>query len=517
LIYPLYLPESLPREYTHAENSYLQIATENGLPGVLLLLAAVGTCFTWCAQAIRWAPPDPRFRLLATAVFTGLLASAVHAVVDFVWFVPACISLAILLAACASRLYQLACPRAETTNLPAPKLAWLSRLNLAVAVALAGMWAIATLLPSASASLAWDRYLLADIASQERSRRGGAVGSGEQDELAEAENLNTAAMIEQLLEVVRRDPHSARARARLAAVLVARFEQLQLSSANAMAISQIRDAAIASRFGSAQELRDWLARACGPHSKLLDEAYRQAHRAVRLCPLQGEAYLLLAELAFLTGQDQSAYDAYAAQTLAVRPHDSELLFTIGKQQLLVGHGDEALALWTKAYRSPGKHQSQIIRILAGHLPAAEFVRLFQPDWRTLPLLWKGYRELGQPHDLADILPHAERMITAAADSLPHYTRAALWLALSRMQAEQGKPEAALTSLQNGFAAYPELFEIRYELGCALLAVDRAEEAVFHLRWCQASQPAHPHINAQLGQATRKRMERLARASNPEYR
>ena len=63
-------------------------------------------------------------------------------------------------------------------------------------------------------------------------------------------------------------------------------------------MSQIREAAQLSEFPSLQQLRDWLQLAIGENSRLLYQAYFHARRAVQLCPLQGEAYLYLAEVCF---------------------------------------------------------------------------------------------------------------------------------------------------------------------------------------------------------------------------
>ena len=45
---PIYLSESSPMEFTHAENGYLQIASETGIGGLALLAAGLGLCVAWC-------------------------------------------------------------------------------------------------------------------------------------------------------------------------------------------------------------------------------------------------------------------------------------------------------------------------------------------------------------------------------------------------------------------------------------------------------------------------------------
>ncbi len=104
---PLYLPQRFTKEYTHAENGYLQIASENGIGGIVLLFAALMLCGTWCISGLRRATDPDVVRLLGAAA-AGLAASAVHSMVDFVWYIPACMSITIVLAgcACASRSWR---------------------------------------------------------------------------------------------------------------------------------------------------------------------------------------------------------------------------------------------------------------------------------------------------------------------------------------------------------------------------------------------------------------------------
>ena len=83
-------------------------------------------------------------------------------------------------------------------------------------------------------------------------------------------------------------PADARANLRMAGVCLRQFEHAQLRSENAMGLSQIRDAAVASDFRKTDDLDQWLATAIGENRKYLDQALESAQRALRQCPLQGE-------------------------------------------------------------------------------------------------------------------------------------------------------------------------------------------------------------------------------------
>lgn len=509
-VYPLYLGESTPQEYTHAENGYLQIASEHGLPGLVMLAVGMMSCGWWCWRAFDGARGDQRQTILLGGVAAGLVASAVHSVVDFVWFIPACMAVTVLLAACALRLAQLATPRTQQAEYRAT-LAPITRTNMALATVLAGTWAIATLYPAAKTSFTWDTYLHASQAIS-LAANGRLPADGHRREVSESEELNSAVVLESLAQVVRDYPNSTRAHLRMADALLKRFELLQLSSANAMTIGQIRDAAIASNFPSSHELHDWLRRAFSDSSKLLYMARRHAVRALELCPLEGEAYLFLAELVFLEGRGADAYSAYADQALRVRPDDPSVLFAIGNTYFLASDLEACLPLWARAYRSVGNHRRAIIAIMSQQITAGQFLAAFEPDWSSLPAVWAVFKQTGTIDDLQTILPYAQDRAPHDAAACRPVKASRLWFDLSQMQLEMYDAPAALASLQRAYTIDPDSYVARRHLGRSLLSFDQFEAAETHLRWCLVQRPADASIQRELLQATRGKMQQIARST-----
>ena len=107
--YPTYLADFASVEYTHAESGYIQLLLETGTVGVLLMLAAAAVCGWWCLGAWRKAE-STRESVLAAVLISALVASAVHSIWDFVWYIPACFSITVIYAACLCRLYQMQSP-----------------------------------------------------------------------------------------------------------------------------------------------------------------------------------------------------------------------------------------------------------------------------------------------------------------------------------------------------------------------------------------------------------------------
>ena len=500
-IYPTYLPESLDLHFTHAENGYLQIATENGWLGATLLGCTLLLISSWCWRANRRSkskgPQSKEQLILAGAVTASLAASLVHSLVDFVWYIPACMTLTILLAACVLRLAQLAGNEQQPTS----SVAWppIRRLCMAATVLLAASWAILVASGPGTAATHWNQFRLASAASRARSIT--TLVKNEQQEaetLKEAESL-TQVMIYHLRYTLRSDPSSASAHARLASKYLLLFQQRQINADNSMSVSQIRAAATASRFASAQELRQWLTRAFGKNSQLLYQSHYHARRALQLCPLQGENYLVLSDLCFLQGQSQAAIQAYIDQGLLLRPYDFKVVFAVGEQLSTLGRDDEALAHWQRIFRYRGKHQLRIIQILSRVMPAASFVELFHPDWQTLHYVWKVYRHSGSEQDGQTIANYSTKIAQRDCPEQPAKQAVVVWRTLASMFKDLGNLQGVLHCYQHA----PNQYSVRRELGRTYLQLDLYPQAEPYLRWCLARRPEDTALKAEMIHATKR--------------
>ena len=501
-IYPVYLEASLPFEYTHAESGYLQVATENGWLGAALLLAGLSLCGAWSVSCVLHARSDQE-RLCFGAAAAGLSASVTHSVVDFVWYIPACMSVTIVLAACVMRLSQLA---SAGESAPAgrglPRGRW---LELAAASALLGGWAVHAYAGPGIAAVYWDRYLRLSAANRTATEQQwtALAASRPQPSSATKETLNEA-MLRQLEAAVRWDPKFARAHLRLAAHSMAQFELRQLNRENRMSFSQIRDAAIASRFSTPADLSAWLHAAFGSDVELLRRSQAEARAAITLCPLQGEGYVYLGELCFLDGHGQAVVDAYLQQGLRVRPHDADVLFEVGRQKLLEANVAEALAHWRQCFDDTGPHQLKIVYLLAGQISAMDFLRALEPDWRTLKTIWSRYRRSASPEELQALLDYAADATQREIQQPRGVPAASIWFMQSAMYADVGRSAEALACLERAYACNPSQYIIRYELARALEGAGRYAEAEPHFRWCLARRPADKSLREALVAISKQR-------------
>jgi O-antigen ligase/tetratricopeptide (TPR) repeat protein len=496
-ICPVYLPQYFTKEYTHAENGYLQIVSESGVGGALLLLGAISLVATWCFTAWRRTTDANAIRLLG-ATAAGLAASAVHSAVDFVWYIPACMSLVVVLSGCALRLAQLS----GATEKRAANARVMSRgrwWELAAAALLVGAWAVHTYVGPGVASIYWERYLRASVAHSDlrRARSADLVSATTESELADEAALNES-MLRALQQVVRWDPRFARAHLKLAVRCFARFDIEQRLAENAMSLNQICDAIGKSHFASPVDLHAWLQRAVGQNLAWLHRAAAESRLAAELCPLLGEAYVHLAQLSILDGATPQIAAAYIDQALRVRPHNADVLFEIGRQELAATKLDAALARWQPCLADPGPHQLKIITMLAGYIPASTFVSTFEPDWPIMRTVWSCYRDRGAIGELPTLLAYAaQKTKDHGVESKGGLPPAVVWYWQSQLHADVGRTDEVLACLEQAYKFDPRQYPIRYSLGKTLLAAGRTAQAEPHFRWCLARQPSDKSLSAAL--------------------
>lgn len=545
-VVPLYLEDGPPADYTHAENSYLQLLLETGVPGAVLLAIGMLVLVAACLRAMQsWgdrAPPT-----VVAAVVATLAASAVHAVVDFVWYVPGLTAVVAIVAACAVRLGQLAreqaavhaapvssavlaspdvpqMPSAGTASsasprsvAPATRVAW---GMAAAATAVAATWLSLDRLGPARAGTHWDRYLcLAQRAADDPPRQpspdlvltsetgGQEPADPTDDQLRAAEEAaQLDAILAELEHVVRLDPHHARARLRLSAAYLRRFDALRHQAENPMGVEEIRDAALASRFTSRAELDAWLHRAIGPRRDDLDRAAYHARRGVMLCPLLGEGYLYLAELCFLEGPRAAAKADYVHQALEVRPREGEVLFEAGRQALLAGEFTAGIEYWRRALHQDDRYQRQVIDLLIGRVPLMFFVEQFEPDLAALACMHRRARSLPPGGDYTLFLAHYAAAAEAAATAERDERAAERWMEAYRVYLELDDRARALEAVCRAAEVHPEHFVIRYALGIELLHHGQFAAAEEHFRWCLLQKPSDLMAQKGLRSAVRGRVD-----------
>ncbi len=210
-------------------------------------------------------------------------------------------------------------------------------------------------------------------------------------------------------------------------------------------------------------------------------------------------------LSFLDGANGAAVDAWVDQGLRVRPHDADVLFEVGRQNLIAGDVDSAVSRWKQCFNDTGPHQLKIVYLLAGRIAAAKFLESFQPDWRTLRGVWARYRELGQQSDMDAVLSYAANCAEHETEDDYGLPPAYVWFWQAQFYAEAERPDDALRCLQRAYACGPRHYFVRAALAQALQAAGRFAEAEPHLRWCLARRPDDKNISYALFELSKQRL------------
>ncbi|QDU78642.1 O-Antigen ligase [Polystyrenella longa] len=505
--------------FSHAESGYLQVLSETGIVGLSLLSLAMLFPLYWCLRGLQFSETRQEVILFA-ALMGSFVANYLHAIVDFVWWVPACMTLLLIQAACACRLYQITRRRHESRKAEEPVVHFprLIVWGLTSFAALLCGWLVQESVGvwrGEQEFQAFQRKALINVEADDSM--GASVGSS----YARAENTDNGfspeerqayaqrQVVEQvslLIHASLKNPQDAELRYRVAEGYLIYFELLQSKSDNPMSTPQIRDAVFASEFENVDDMQDWLKRAFGNNVQFLFAAFQHTKAAIKLCPLQGDAYLQLSQLAFLDGAGPDSVERCLQQAQQVRPYDADVLFELGRFEWSQMQYDEALEYWKQAFHQEIRTQKRIIRLVAGPLGPAKFLKIFEPDWQALRRIVQQYRLLKDESALKEILPlYAERAIQEAGrENNPEPVRA--WMQAAVAYQELGQSVNAERCLVAALKRYPNEYQLHETYGKLLYTMNRMEESEKELRWCLTYQPDDVGLRKRYELAQHKRLQ-----------
>lgn len=452
-IYPAFMEKDFGVKFTHGESGYLPVQLENGLPGTLLLICALSLA-TRCARQSLCSTPVPtalsgtdagdktsEMRTLAVACIAGLAASAVQSLGDFVWYIPACLTPALMLVASLYRLSSVsraATPASHEHRTRSSTPPWLVLPVAGLIVALT--WSLGP----ARVSHFWDRYrILTDDPAAEV-----AAKTTVQDPSAERVQL--------LQAIIHGDPANPLPRLRLAAAL--------LSEGHSSASPR----------------------------NLLQVVSIQAVTALRTAPLRGEGYIFLADACRRAGGDSGRLLALLEQAIEVRRCETDIRFRAGLIALRAGNLQWGIETWKPVMETPTRQRDQILVQLAEVMPAEVLLNLFSLDRTALSALYYHFRT-SDPQGMAQSTQIGHLFVEALvgdADRTEDEFEAAMFLygASQVLEEIRGPEDQILELASRAVATAPSQFKYRVRLTSLLIRAKRFDAAKQHLRWCQSRQP-----------------------------
>ena len=490
--YKIYLDKPFPVEFSHAESGYMQVGSETGAAGLGLLFCGIILSGFWCVAGF-WKNTNTVEVLCIGAVAASLVASIVHSIVDFVWYIPACMSWTVIFCGLACRLYQLSKSTIKVRRFALPRFVWCCT---AIVVTILCVGAVGVLVPPARAAHHWNRFQFyaKERTRIERHRAELGTQSKKEDHFLRLSSGLDKKMEEELLGYSALDIDNPKVHLRIAANYLRQFQSKQRSSQNPMDVGQIRDAAIASQFPSKQALDDWLMRAIGDHRHFLYRALWHAHQAAVRCPLQGEAYLFLGELVFLEGADHETKSNLIQQALRVRPYDGKVLLMAGKEAAIAGDVQAAIEYWRQSFHQSLDGKRGLIQLLSQRIPAEITIDILEPDATDIAIFCQTYRRLGEPEQTKFVCDHFHQlMLQAGTDNA---RLAPLWTTLSETYTGIDRVNEAVWCAEQALKCDPNRFDTHLLLGSVFVKSSAFTMAERHLRWCVSRRPEH-HKSQQL--------------------
>ena len=510
---PLYMPPMGEIVFTHAENSYLNVGVETGFVGLAIAVAAVLAGLAACAAvALRG---NDRERSAAAALAAGVAAGAVHGLVDFVWYVPACSTLLMVLGACAVALAR-------------GQVAWLPVVHLRfgrTGALIAGAGCIALLCGSgvrqfkaARAESAWEQSIkesqalsaavgaanasrpaagkvavveagppagtpTADSAAGESVVATYADGSSAQSdtELRELRDILDRRIAE-LVQTVAQRPDHPRAWAELALARMDHFGLSRRLAGRSTGVMDLRLAADRSRFATPAELRAWVRRAAGSDYANLELAFQDALQAVRIAPLSGDAWCVLGNLAFLQTRPELS-TACVAQAMRVRPASSLVLFEAANQALIDGDPERADALWRESFAADTRQRGRIIALLLPRISSAEACRLLEPDLDGLRAIDAAWARRESQTELIDLRTLRLQAVLERSNASEPSAKCRLLIEAAGLHRGLGQAAEARANLEAAIGAEPASYQAHRALADAALAAEDWKTAQRELEWC----------------------------------
>ena len=544
-VYPTYmkdLADFSTFEFTHAESTYIHLALETGLSGLILLVLGLLLFSGRMAFAMFRSRSGYRRDCIAAAA-AALAAGTLHAVADFIWYVPAIVIVTLILCVTGFRA---ASGFSERRGIHVPRPAWLL-------LSVACVFGIVQSQPDLSRRIEgehwWYRYLTASfdfansVASMDDAEDasdsaeqtdpttdfGGYNSRSESHEVVagyeaspvpednEAEIRSVKQRIGYLIRSIRANPHFPRAQVRMAALCLKLFDLTQQQAENPMALAEIRDTVRGVGFGSTDELHGWLNRAFGRPVRLPILADKLARRALQQCPVQGNAYMSLIETGFLTDPSDSHLQDHLGQLLTLRGYDPRARFVAGQIALLESNQAEAMKHWSVVFHANRQFRESITVILAQAVPAPVLLTEFQPTTTELPEVLAAYARTGRQREIEQILFEIGRVTNLEADTASSDDRIAVLMAGYETAWSMQLRETAEDMLRRAIACDESAYWPRHALGLLLFELERFHEAGDLFTWCYEQRPGDTQLERLVRESRRQALSQDVPVMNASFR
>lgn len=478
------------RIFTHAESGYLQVASETGVAGLLvlggILLTVLGrTAWAWSRQRSRagW--------MAAAGLLTAFAGHLSHAAFDFFWYVPACMVIVTIWGTAACRLVSYRDDNWDIKSASTEPAAPSSRLRYvstaAVVLVIAG-WGIDQRLPSWRAESARESYL--HLVHQEEVPASSTETAPEHDPVnIEKEKLRL------LIDAAKFDGGNATLREAISLAHVKVHDAIQRESTDKWTLARIRQHLAEKLEGSFSQRSKTLQETIGSPAAHLVAARRHALTSVSRSPLKSNAWLQLARLSWLEDDAANVATERWQQAKRTVPFDGRVEFELGLDQLISGDPLRALETWEIACELTPPLRLKIFDLLGPKMPATILIERFHPALDDLIYLERKLRDWKRENQVPIVRETIVRHLVdrqAAGEELPPRE----WDILARCLLELERMTEAAEQTAAALEAHPQSFHLRRIRARILFEQGQFAESAEHYRWCLARQPDDEELELQ---------------------
>ncbi len=516
-----YMPPTDTIVFTHAESNYLNLCVETGFAGLILVLISMLMSFMACGL-LFWKG-NVRQKFAATALLSGLTAGTLTSFTDFNWYQPACSTLLMILSACALKLALKHLPALHFPNLAFDRLSATAVAALAITLLtfifngqLRAAWAEMSYHQAINQTQSLAETSLQNLHNQAAAKftqpmKNLNENAVEDEKIEQAILAGLRERIEALERAVTARPDHPRAWAELALSRLERFGLSRRIAKETIRLVDIRQTVESGVFASAAAAKHWVQTVTAAGFADLQAAEQAARTAVKLNPFAGDAWCVLAAVAFLHQPDPALPQACIAQALRVRPHDGQVLLEAAVQAELDGDTARASQLRQQCFSECPSQRSRILNVLLPMMPATAACDLLKPDLtglRMIDALWSRHTPAEQMQPIK-----AQRLTAAlsAATETEGNTRCSLLYEAANLQRILGDPVQAEATLAEAICSNPNHYAARLTHIDFALAIGDAETAKRELDWCLLRRPDSQKLQ---GRVRRLKQLRVEQASMP---
>ena len=514
-----YMPPTDKRIFTHAENSYLNLGVETGLVGLGLAIVSLLVGFVCCV--VVFVKGTAQEQIIAIALTGGLTAGTVHAAGDFIWYVPACSTLMMLLGACAVKL---ASSHIQALSLPRLTLDRASATIASVSAVAVLVFVGHTQLQAANARAFFEDSIKQSRTLEKLSRQSTtlvaqqAVKTKKKTADSPAESIDERGVVTELearinfLEkTVALQPDHTQAWADLAFCKLEHFGLTRRITGETVGLTEIRQTVEQTQFESAEARITWIQKITGDGFRDLTQATSAALQAVTVNPCAGNAWCILAATSFLNTQDSGLPQACINQALLVRPHEGQVLFEAANQAELSGDATRAMQLRQQCFAECPSERGRVLNVLLPMMSAVSVCELLQADVTGLRAIDGLWSRSSSKENMKPVKELRLAMVHEAAQQVKGTTQSNLLYEAAIIERTLGNTDNAAATITAALAANPNNFQMRLVHIDLALALGDTNTAKKEIDWCLLRRPDSQKLQ---GRIQRLKQLRIEQASMP---